>query len=416
MLRISIYCYFIVLLFYSANTLAQNEYNEGFQALYDSAKKYKSAEKGKLALGFALDKEEDEWIAKSYFLVGYYQEQSAVYYEALKNYFAALKHYKLAEDTRGQVKALINLANIYAKAGFFDKSLSFFEDAFALTDQSVEIKIQAKLNYSYAKALREIGNYEAAEKIYLEALDQFREIDDNLFVSYVYLDLGANNVFSERYEKARNYYSLAVDVFQEGSLEHENTLLKKINSFGYIAIVEDKLDSALDILQSGLQLASNVDQNREVFSEIYENLGKIYKDRNQVDSAVLMYAKSVDLGDFYAYDRNYIQTCEYLYRHYYENDDSRALDYHDTIYKFGDELATLQKQLNQEHIRYQVEAANYRREAELQYLAHQTERKISYAAYGFAVLLIGSLVYYFMRKEYLRAQRARKLLNSVKWH
>ena len=416
MIRVAINFYYVVLLFYSVQSLAQNGDADVFQSLYDSAKKYHSIEKGKLALDFALDKEEDAWIAKSYFLVAFYQKKNSEYSEALKNYFEALKHYKYAGNFKRQVNTLNNIGAIYMKAGFLEKSLSFYKDAQEIVKRHAGIKINTRLNYNYARALGEIGDHESAEKFFLAALDEFIESDDKHYIKNTYLELGKNNVLAEKYEEARRYYSKAVEVFPEGSFEHENTLLKRLNSVGYMSIMEGKLDSALITLQSGLQLSTDNHQNKEVLSEIYENLGRIYRDRNEVDSAVLMYAKSVELGDFYAYDRNYIQTCEYLYRHYYENDDSRALDYHDTIYKFGDELATLQKQLNQEHIRYQVEAANYRREAELRYLAHQAEKRVSYAAYGFAVLMIGSLVYYFMRKEYLRAQRARKLLSSVKWY
>lgn len=416
MIRAAINFYFLVLLFSSVQSFAQNDDAHAFQSLYDSAKKNRSIDQGKLALNFALEKEEDAWIAKSYFLMAFYQKKNSKYSEALKNYFAALKYYKYAGNPERQVNTLNNIGIIYMKAGFLDKSLSFYEDAQEILDQNTGTKIKTRLHYNYARALGEIGNHEAAEKLFMTALDEFKEIDDKRYIKNTYLELGKNNVLAERYKEAKKYYALAVEVFPEGSSEYENTLLKKLNSFGYMAIMEGKLDNSLNTLQSALQLSTNADQNKGVLSDIYENLGRIYKDRNQVDSAVLMYAKSVEMGDFYAYDRNYIQTCEYLYRHYYQNDDSRAIDYHDTIYKFGDELATLQKQLNHEHIRYQVEAANYRREAELRYLAHQAEKRFSYAAYGFAVLLIASIVYYFLRKEYARARRARVLLNSIKYN
>lgn len=414
MLRIAINFYFIALLSYSLPALAQNNDASTFQALYDSAKKHRSPEKGQLALNFALEQNIDTWIAKSYFMIAFYQKKNSDYYDALKNYFSALKHYKYDKDNRGQVKTLINIANIYARAKFFEKSLSFFEDAFALADESVETKNIARLNYSYAMALQETGDYNTAEKFYLIALEQFKEIDDKPFIGDSYLELGKNSVFTKRYSEAKKYYSLSVDVFAKESPEWENTLLKKLNSFAYIAIQQGESDNALKTLQSALQLSTNDTRNKGVLSEIYENIGRIYRDRHHADSAVLMYAKSVELGDFYAYDRNYIQTCEYLYRHFYQNNDSRAVNYHDTIYNFGDELAELQKKLNQEHISYQVEAANFRREAELQYQAKQMERLRTFAAVGLAVVLVIAL-FYVIRKERLRTRRVRVFLNSMYW-
>ena len=192
-------------------------------------------------------------------------------------------------------------------------------------------------------------------------------------------------------------------------------MLKKLNSFGYISIMQNKTDSALHTFQSALSLSTENSQNNEVLSQIYDNLGSIYRDRGAVDSAVIMYTKSVEYGDFYAFDHEFIKTCKYLYQYHTDHQqEAKAGEYFETISNFAIELAGLQDELNQGHIQYQVEAANFRREAELQYQAKQTERLRSLATGGLALLLV-ALLFYVIRKEQLRTRRVRVFINSMKW-
>ena len=90
-------------------TLAQESDSVYFQSLYDSAKKHHSLEEGKPAL----EKKDNAWIAKSYLLIVYYQEKNERYYEALKNYFAALEYYEKAENVERQVATFTNVALVY---------------------------------------------------------------------------------------------------------------------------------------------------------------------------------------------------------------------------------------------------------------------------------------------------------------
>ena len=412
-MRIYIYFYFSIFWLHAIPTTGQEDDGHIFQALYDSAKKHQSVEKGQLALDFALQKGEDAWIAKSYFLIAYWQKKGSKYYEALKNHFNALKYYKEEGGTDGQIKSLVSIGNIYSMAGFHEKSLSFYEEAFALIHPNLEIKTWANLEYNYAKALRKFGDHEAAKEIYMNALRKFREIEDKLYIGWIYLELGLSHVTTKNYKEAKKYYSLAANVFPEGSTQWETNLLKKLCSFGYIAIMEDQPDSALHLLQYAEGLSTDNHRNQEVLSLIYENMGVIYRGRNQVDSAILMYDKAVQYGGFPFLASEYIQGRKLLYTEC-QKQDSNAVLSSDTLFKSGDELAKLQYDLNAAHIKYQVEAVDFEREVELRDKARKAERLINTLIYTGAGLSLISLFLYFYIKENRRKKRIKDFFQEVK--
>ncbi len=407
-LRFTFLLYFEIFIIYTASGL------NDFQGLYDSAKKFKSVPIAELALESAKSLQDDALIAKSYFLLAFYQKHQFMYYKSLDNYFRAFEHYRSVKNLDKQIGVLTNIGIIYIQVGFFDKAVSFYQDGIALAQVAGNKKRELTLRYQIARAYRLTGKFPEAKNVYMDLIPMFKAIDNDHFVSQCYLELGYITAkIGEEYDSANYFYTQAVNAYKTDVKAKRLTELTKMYSLAYMKIQNNSFAEAKDLLLSVLNQPLEDKDYRRIVIDVYDNLGDIYRETGNLDSAAAYYEKAMDSSHLKEFKKKYLHRAKYLRDYYSKLDIARSNKYGEIIFQFADQLSKLKSDLQEASHRYQVAAANYKHETELIY-AQQRNRMIInailYASLGL-IMLIGFIYYFYERRK--RIEKWRKALNSL---
>lgn len=385
--------------------------NDAFQTLYDSAKKEQSVELAQDALNYAIDSGQDSLLGKSYYLLAYYQKRKFMYYDALNNYFLALNSYKDVNNTSRIISTLKSIGLIYTKGNFYERAISFYSDALGLAEKPKEILL---LKYQIAKANRAMGNFAKAKDLYHSLLTTYNTEDNEKIMANCYQELGVIAVEESNFQLAREYYSQSVEVFTKEGKYKTLAYLRKMSSLAYIMIEEANYHQAQQILLEAARISDNASFNQTALVDIYANLADLYTRRNLTDSAVTMYEKRLEYDDLKNFDKDYLNTAHYLYSHYRTSDNTQKSDYyHELTYQYGSELSDFQRKLSESYDRYQITAADYKREIEMRYAAEREERMIYLAICLTLLAGLLSLAGYFYYKNAQRIRNARRILKNI---
>ena len=382
-----------------------------FESLYDSARKHKSVSMAELALKTALESGDDQLVAKAYFLIAFYQTEKFMYYEGLDNYFLALEHYRKVKDFSKQIRVLQNIGIIYTKGGYFRKAIDFYQDGITLAQRSNDIEKELVLSYQIARAYQLNGSYLEAKDAYIDLVPKFKELNDEIMVSRCYMSLGYIEAMEGRnYDSADYFYTNAI---VSRSKSQDLARLTRMYSLAYMKIQAGSYNEAKALLLTALDQSPGNLNNKKLLRDIYSNLGKVYSETGNKDSAALIYEKAIALGHIKEFDQNYLQKAKYLYDFYKNFNTQKSNEYNDIIFQFANELSEFKQNLQEASHRYQITAANYKRETELIY-AQQRDRMILnailYISLGL-IMLTGLIYYLYERRK--RVTKWRKVLNEL---
>lgn len=398
----------ILFVFFSYEPGFSNE----FKLLYDSANRHRSVKLAKHVLDLALKSNDQAKIAQSYFLIAYLQQANSMYYKALNNYFSALIYYEQADNPGYQINTLISIGIIYSKAGFYTKALSFYREGLDISrKRNLDRSSVALLEYQMAKAYRLTGDLTQAERHHQAVLQYYQSTNNRLMMSDIYAELGLINLELRKFPESKKHYDLSVSILADDAETRKTAVLKKMNSLAYRYMLGGDLDTARHILQSAIALMEGKDSHHVQF-QIYENLAAIYKGLGDPDSAAILYERSLAFADTNRFDQDYLAACKYLYDHH-KSDPGRSEPFMEAIFGFASQLSAFRDQLSQAHVKYQVEAAEYKRQLKHNKYVHRVQTRINFIAYPGLIIIIFIILYYFYRKEENRAKRAASLLRSL---
>lgn len=398
--------------------------NDKFELLYDSAKSEQSAELGLLALQVADSLGVDALIAKTHFLIGFYNDSDRLYYDALKHYFLALKYYRRANNPERQGYVLLNIGIIYSKAHFFKKAQEFYLDGIHIA-RSIDNKyLLTKLLYNSGKSYQLANNHRKAIEQLQMAIKNIPSDYSLPLLTDIYTELGYIFVHSESYDSAMLFYDSAILVSIPNDKELEYATLRKHNSHAFMLNQQSKSLEAKRILEEALIISNDDSYNKTVLAEMYLNLAEIHEKHGDIPNSITNLESYVDLIDNSDFNRKYNIACNTLFSYYYQKNSQQAIKYHNLMFAYSHELDLLQGQLEQLSIQYQVEAANYRQE-----LLEREQKRLEQAKLNrlivicitvcFSILILASVflfIRYKRRRELadnVEIRRGKQLLNTV---
>ena len=390
-------------------------YGSDFQTVYDSAKKIRSVEIGERALELAEIHGNEEQLAKSHFLIAYYQDEKGMYYQALNHYFSALYNYQEARNYGRQIGTLMNIGAIYYVGGFYEKAIDFYKDARDMAKDMNDISRFRSIQYNIGQANRAMGNYEEANNIYLRLLAQKNDIKNKSLLNDCYTELGLiAGTHLKEYELAEDYFTHAVNIYSPADKDYVLAKVKSMNGIAYLQMMRGQLDDAKQLFNEALSLSTTNEFDKTALVDVYGNLGSLYEKIDEPDSSILMYEKGLELEPLNKFDKKYIQTANLLYKYHRAKSPERMDHYHDLIYQYGLEFAKLKAQLIQASHEYQIRAADYRRELDLRIAREKRMLWWDIFSYALTLIVIASgISFYFMEKR-KRRKRLRKALDNAR--
>ena len=401
----------ILVLFQYSKSFSYDE----FDSLYNLAKKGGSIALAGQAVQIATQLQDPALMAKSYFLKGYQEDEKLMYYQALNSYFEALKYYRISQSPTRQAITLMNLGIIYRKAGFYERALIILDEALGVTVENADQETASLLRYQVARVHRFSGNYREAISNYHLAVEMFKQQQNQYLIKDIYAELGVIAEQQGDFTAAAEYYNLTMDNSSSPTEIRLYDVLRQYNNLGYMMLKESHLDSAKILFTKGIEIGLEQEGDDFLMSVLCGNLAKVYEIHDLQDSSIFWYEKSVAyLKHHDNCNKDLLPTLKLLADHFENRDQRKSRHYQNEIYEFANRLTTLQEQLRQAHIRYQVEAANYKRESQLRYQAQLQQKTASAWIFSTVIIITLLVVLYFRLKEAKRKRRALSLLKSLK--
>lgn len=193
------------------------------------------------------------------------------------------------EYEKGIIYSYYNLALHELYQGNTAKSLEFYTKNTDNRNINKYPSLAIKLYNDMAQAYFIRAEHPKAFEAFLKA----KNIAETTYNSYELIRLNSNlgTLFSllEDYEEAIKYYNEAFSKIDDNTPDHMRSLI--FANLGYLNLKQNKLDSALEYLEKGIQYASNTDYST-IIAFNYISLGDLYNLRKEYSKGLEYYEKA----------------------------------------------------------------------------------------------------------------------------
>ncbi|MEB3181699.1 MAG: tetratricopeptide repeat protein [Nostocaceae cyanobacterium] len=224
-------------------------------------------------------------------------------------------------------------ANEAAQIGNFEEAQKIYQEIIdeliALNDPSVNNQI-AILYTLLGNIAWEKQQFDNAIDYYQKALHIFAVTGDEYNAAIVYFQLGNVGAGQQSFDKASAYYQKSLHIFKAVGDDYKAASI--YSNLGLVAHKQQKLEDAITFYQKAIEIYDAVGDEYGMAS-VYHNLGIIAEEQEQLEHAITFYHKSLEIKE----------TSENYYR--------AASDYHNLgnlaleQEQFADAIAYYQKAL-----------------------------------------------------------------------
>lgn len=186
-------------------------------------------------------------------------------------------------DSKTQVRSLIEIADIYEEKGNFSASKKKFLEALKFSGDKKEDTYISDIYNRLAWLHHYHGEYKKAVDYTLKAIETDRKSGNEYGVAYGYYNLATFFFLTENYEKADYYIDQAIAINK--NRENKNHLVNNLIMKALILVELGKAEKAIDFIQFPIEFYT--EQNDSVqLSMTYSNLGYILDKAEQHTKAL----------------------------------------------------------------------------------------------------------------------------------
>ncbi|MEL7586043.1 MAG: tetratricopeptide repeat protein [Prolixibacteraceae bacterium] len=231
------------------------------------------------------DKERLGDIYNSISLVHYFRSE---YDLAIKNQMEALRSLKNSNSKRTMARVYSNIGMVYSRIGDDRRSINYYREAVALNQEEGNMDGVA-VNYNgIGIGYYNMGKFDSSVINYHIALKGFRAVNDREKIAITLNNIA--NVFVDQGDsltQALDYFRQALSVFEELNDVRNATFV--LESLGAAYLVMGEETKALEILQSGLELAKKHRIGYFIQSTCYKDITRAYEKMGKVNEAYASY-------------------------------------------------------------------------------------------------------------------------------
>jgi len=213
-----------------------------------------------------------------------------------------------------------SLGEVYNQQKEYKKALSYFQNALPFTVSDKEKRMRGALLNSMGKNYLDMGDFAIAQSSFLEAMDLFKQIDDNDLQVDVHVNLAKKDALLQKHDEAIKHYKIALQLNE--LVENKNRQVMILAELAAVNLQVNDYEAAHLMALKGDQILKEVDTklHREklasILSKTYAHLGsykrafhyseiaKIAKDSLQLSAAN---KKLTDLNTLYEKEKKAVE-------------------------------------------------------------------------------------------------------------
>lgn len=238
-----------------------------------------------------------EELGRAYWLMGYFYDLNNDVENGMKYYSGAADAYLRIKDYKTAAMLLENTGTLALESDAYSVSLERYRErltySLKLNDELAVANAYFDLGLSH-KMLRNLdsANHYQFELLQITELasEEGTIILDSVLASDAYLELGLIHTMIEQYDSARMFYERSIKLDSRPVKEYKYALAMG-NSF----LDQDNFSEAEGWLNKSLTIGETVNLNRTVIKPL-NALGTLYYKKNQKDSALYFFKKSLALN------------------------------------------------------------------------------------------------------------------------
>ncbi len=260
-----------------------------------------------------------------------------------------LKHFYLFEGATAQ-----NIIGINLKLkGSYIKALEYFESANSIMTKLNSLKGMSATMNNLGDLHTNLGNYDKAAKYLTATLKILDKLNNKKGIGLAYGNIGLIYKEQNNFEKAIEYKMKSLKIMEE--FEDINAIARCLSDIGNIykdiaQAAEAKKDEkkknenyeiSMKYLRKSYNIAIKNNSSRNLMI-VLNNIGLIYQARNDLDSAISLYATSLKLYTEYGDKTGIALTNNNLGETWFlKGDNSKALNYCSKSLKFAIEVGDM---------------------------------------------------------------------------
>ena len=240
---------------------------------------------------------------------------SAIYFlEESKSLISEGNHHKL-------LRYYNNMGIAYMNKGIYNKAIFYYLEGLKIADKSSVLNTQITFTINIGALHDRQKDYNRAETYYLKAIDLIENAAPNdslnnksLLLAHIYNNLG--NVYHDGRDdssKGRSYYDKGLSHARRQNDDRILAIL--LNNIGNLLINSKKYEEGYKSINEAL--AINIKSNNvKAIAQTYRNLGNYFKLRENYDSAIHYYYKSIEYAEKVGSMREILDSREGLSKSY----------------------------------------------------------------------------------------------------
>ncbi len=212
--------------------------------------------------------------------------------QALKQLHKALEINEEINDPEEIAHTKANLGAVYQQAGQYHQALKFQKEGLHIAEKYQLKNIQRKLITNTAALCRVLGDYNQAEQLLTQALQETQ--DNSLDIALIYLNLGAVKMSKEEWEKAQEYFEKALKIGTE--LGQKRIISFSLALLGEVASKMQLWQKAEDYFLKALTITEQMESKIQI-TDILLHLAKLYLNTQQLDKALNYAQKALNYAE-----------------------------------------------------------------------------------------------------------------------
>ena len=209
------------------------------------------------------------------------------------------RKYQLAVNDSARVYIMVEMSRMYSTSDL-KQSIIQAENAMNLAKKSQNDQLMAYAMFNAGNAYFVQGMYETATGYFYGYLDIQKKIKNEAGIAFALANIGAIRIRMQDYKMAKHNLLEGLEILGNKIEKNAGPGLKEhipniLNNLGIVYQNLQNYDSALWYYREGIRLSAYLEDPRYFQASLYNNIGGLFLDNHQPDSAYLPLKKAMDV-------------------------------------------------------------------------------------------------------------------------